>query len=282
MAAVVSKSYLRQHSRVRFTNNLPVEAFEGFFVTGLTPGPGAVADIIGATNLPVPWTAHPRFSQLFVADYEPEMVRADAAIVVVKYVSLAAYVNVQSIPAMNIRGGCGLVVKQTDTDIDKVPILLSNQNLAASPPVTADDRKVGPCIVNVLRPQQTLIIERIRPAMPFANGVDPLALQATYGGKVNEVMILGAEPRTLMCEAISFSAEGMLGVAWKMEYEFRYDPDTHNPRVSWVNRDTGQPGTDLVKAPGYDLGTPSVTDDPQYGRKVIKEYREIDFTPLLA
>lgn len=280
--AIVEKAYLAEHASVTTQGNVVMEAQEGFFVRltaqdlALTGGAGMMYAAINATGLPVPWSPHPIIPNVNVISYTPTPEGNTAAIVLVRYI------NVQ--PQITIRGGVGLKVE--DTDIDRLgnPIVLSNQNASATPPVSAAQAVPIGGSHKVFRPEATLVIERIRPSLAFGGGsaVDPAAQAVAYVGKTNNAVHFGAPAGTLMCENIGFDNDGLGNVAWRMQYEFRFNRRGWNPRVVWINPETGQPGTQLAKAPGFDAGTVSNASDPQYGRKVIDDYEQVSFDPLLS
>lgn len=280
--AFVEKAYLAEYSSVSTQGNVVMEAQEGFFVRlettdiAVTGGAGMMYRAILAAQLPAPWSPHPIIPNVNAISYSPQPQGNTSAIVLVRYV------NVQ--PQITIRGGCGLKVEDTDIDRLGVPVVVSNQNASATPPVSAAQAIPIGGTHKVMRPEATILIERIRPSLAFGGGaaVDPAAQAVEYVGKTNSTTYFGAAPGTLLCENIGYDNDGFGNVAWRMQYEFRYNRKGWNPRVVWINPETGQPGTQLQKAPGFDAGTVSNSSDPQYGRKVIDDYEQVSFNALLA
>lgn len=273
MSVVVKR--IMEEASVVTNGNAVMEVTEGYYVSGLdiTKGPAyALFSAINATGLPTPWTAHPYIPNVNLVSYSPRFVKQDTAKVTL------TYVNVQ--PQLIVSGGCGLITVQTDEDRNGAPILVSNQNTGATPPVAAAIAKVQAGLHTVFKPQATIVIQRIR-ADSFYGGIDPKA-QIAFVGKTNSNTTFGYSPGTLLVENIGFNNDGFAGVAWRMQYEFRHNPKGWNNRIAWTDRETGHPGTQLVKAPGYDAGTVSSASDPQYGRKICDDYEQVDFAPLLA
>lgn len=277
--AAVEKAYLAEYASVTTQGNVVMEATEAFFVrlsaadAAANGGAGAMFRAINAPELPAPWTPHPVIPNVNVISYTPTPQGNTAAIVTIRYV------NIQ--PQLIIRGGCGLKVEETDMDRSGNPVVVSNYNPSATPPVSQAQAIVLGGSHKVLRPDATIVIQRIRPSTVFG-GIDPLAQQAAFVGRTNSTVTLGAAVGTMLCENCGFDNDGFGNVAWRMQYEFRYDPRGWNTRVVWVNPETGKPGTQLQKAPGFDAGTVSSPSDASFGRKVVDDYQQVDFSTLLS
>lgn len=261
-----------------------IEGTEVWYVQGVGAdgnyGLTALWNAINAENLPTPWSPHPTVPGLNLVSYDPQPTEGGAS----AYVTLR-YVN--SNPQLFIRMGTGLVTVQTDQDRYGNPVLLSNYNPSASPPVSGAIAKVTSGIFSYLRPQSTLIIQRVRPTLRWGGsfGVDP-KVQQGFVGKVNGADLFGLYPKyTLLCENVGCDNDGFGDVACRYQYEFRYDRAGWNPRVVWVNPDTGQRGTQLLSASGYSEsapGEPSTSGDTLVGKKIVDRCDTADFTPLFS
>lgn len=277
--AFVEKSYLSERATLTTNGFVVTDATEGFFVRfttqdlAETAGAGMMFRAVSASGLPLVWSAHPTIPNLNLVSFNPIPQGNTAAIVDCRYV------NVQ--PQVVLRGGCGLTSVLTDVDRNGNPVVVSNQNASATPPVSASQRNELGCHFNVLTPEATLVVQRIRPSLAFG-GIDPVAQQDTYVGTVNSTAFLGIAPGRVLCENIGYDNDNLAGVAWRMQYEFRISRRTWYPRVVWIDPNTGSPGTQLVKAAGYDAGTPSNPSDASVGRKVVDSYEGKDFSALLT
>lgn len=283
--AFVEKAYMSERASLSTAGTSVTEAVESFFVrfttqdVAETGGAGMMFRAVSAFGLPTVWSPHPNIPNLNLVSFRPTPAGNTAA-----YVD-CVYVNVQ--PQRIIRGGCGLISERTDIDIDGNPIVLSNKGCVkpgtgGTQTVSDAEKIVIGGHIDVFRAEGTVLIERVRPSLLFPSGIDPAAQSADFTGTVNSTTVFGVGPRKAMCESVSFNNDGLAGVAWRMQYEFRINRRGFDRRVVFINAETGNPEYSAVKAPGFDAGSPGFTTDVNYGRKVIRCYEERDFNILVS
>ena len=253
MAATILKSDVAEKAALVVDGPWVRECIRAFIVEGLS-GRRALLDAVNAVidagsedgTGPL-WSPHPDIADLRLVGFDTEPIDPFRCYV------LARYINTE---LRLFRGSSGLVMTQTDKDINNQPIVLLHKG------------KPYPGEMQKFVPEGTFSIHRIQPALAYG-GIDPVLVQAIYSGAVNATPFLGHGARRVMCESVSYDNDGFGNVAWNMVYEFRIkDADTvWDPEVVAINPETGQPFVDLI---------------PGEGRKIPMSYRAMNLNDLLA
>ena len=253
MAATIKKSDVAEKASIVAEGSQVREVIRAFIVEGLE-GTRALLDAVNAviaadptTGTGPPWSPHPTIGDMRVVSFTTEVIDSFRCYVLARYINTAAVLY---------RGSSGLVMTQTDKDINNQPIVLLHKG------------KPYPGELQKFVPEGTFSIHRIQPALAYG-GIDPVLVQAIYSGAVNATPFLGHGARRVMCESVSYDNDGFGNVAWNMVYEFRIkDADTvWDPEVVAIDPETGQPFPDLI---------------PGEGRKIPMSYRAMNLNDLLA
>lgn len=273
--AEVEKSYIAEGSSITTYGSDILEEVDVFFVKDLTAGSAALYSAVNATGLPALWSAHPTVPNLRAVSYDVKPAGTMKAFVSVRYVNI--------MPRLIYRGGCGLRMITTDMDYAKNPLWVTNYKSPDIVDVKSGYIPYQSAKVNVLEPEMTFMVERIRPNIAYPGGIDPVQLSNQFVGKVNSVNIFNTFLRgTLLCENIGYDNEQFGNVAWRIVCEFRYRAKGHQPEIWFTDPQTGLP-TDSVKAPGFDKNIPTDMANManRYGRKVVNWYQYANLLTLI-
>lgn len=134
-----------------------------------------------------------------------------------------------------LSGGASLEREETYVDVNGDPIELSfTSGLSVYPTVAVS--------VPVLRPRREITLER------SILIDDPGATANTYVGQTNNATWNGGVAGTWLCTAINFTLRNPIAVdgagttpLYRMRFDFRFNPNGHNPSVVYTDPETGQP-----------------------------------------
>lgn len=225
-------------------------------VSGLT-GSGAdrLRQALEAPGLPRLGDVHPTLSHLTLAEVAAEADGPDGAVLRLRYQATASRsVSVGGAPRQTGERRVGAALAQTSTDVD-----LTGQRIevAYDPHGNRAQRLTQSASVTVLRPQLSFCFRRQERS-------DPAARARKYVGAVNSQPFQQCAAQTLLCVALTGqSSDG--GRSYDVTYEFQYDAQGWQPRVSYTDPQTRRPPVDVLEG---------------LGRKVVTVYPQIDFNEL--
>jgi hypothetical protein len=201
-----------------------------------------------------PWQPYDGTHGLHVANYSPRVhsISQCTALVTVRYVN-------GILPLW--RGGGALRTVQTDLDIYGNQVTVSFNDI----------EQTG--VMTIMVPDPTFEVIRIQPSFYIDPGycdatnppINPAAIKRGYTGKVNGTVWESYGVGTCLMESIDYDNAGLGTSAWNMRYTIRINEKGWDPEVVWIDRDTGEPGTDIVSG---------------VGRKTVRSYQYADFSNL--
>lgn len=245
------KSDLIRDSGLKEQNGRIIEIRRIFRVTGLTGGSGTLKAALAEAGLPAPNSVHPDETTLRVLSREVKTIDGfpTECFVEVTYGYLGVITSGTSTPTLS--GGTGLETLESAYDRNGAQITTTHNGITQGGTISVPNAQSS---FRFTRTQQT---------------GQPGVISKTYVNRVNSTAWMGGNPGEWLCTNIAFDLvdDSTTPDTYQLTYEFQFKEGGWQPKIVYIDPDTGQP------PPNLQIGT---------GVKVVDWFFEINFHNLIA